>query len=70
MRRRALGLGVVLLAAAVCGLQVGCYKHVVRTEGYGARADEVYEPNVDDKPDAIDSLLWGDPPEDKTKRRR
>ena len=70
MRRGDRGLGVLLLAAAVCGLQAGCYKHVIGTEGYGARADEVYEPNVDDKPGPLDSLMWGDQPEDKKKRKR
>jgi hypothetical protein len=63
-------LGVVALAAAACGMQAGCYKHVVRTEGYGARAEEVYEPNLDDKPSPVDTLLWGDPPENTKRRKR
>ncbi|MHC4317359.1 MAG: hypothetical protein ACYTGE_16670 [Planctomycetota bacterium] len=70
MRRRARGPGMLLLTASICCLQVGCYKHVVREKGYGARSEEVWEPNVSDEPGLIEqteSFIWGDA-ESKDKR--
>ena len=72
MRRRAGELGAIVLGAALCCVPTGCYHHVVGAEGVGTGVDEVYEPNVGKDPDAIDSLLWGDPPPPKktTKKKR
>jgi hypothetical protein len=71
MSRSARGLAAVLLAGAACGAQAGCYEHVVRTEGYGARADEVYEPNVkEEDTGALDTLFWGEKPENEKTRKR
>ncbi len=53
--RIAAALLVALLGLAVSG---GCYRHVIRTEGFGNDDINVYEPNSPD-PDAVDDLMWG-----------
>jgi hypothetical protein len=69
MRRFAPKPALPILIAAACSAQIGCYKHVVRERGYGARSEEVYEPNVSDDPGWIEQtedFIWGDPdPEHK-----
>jgi hypothetical protein len=70
MRRHARGPGTQLLIAAICCVQIGCYKHVVRERGYGAQSEEIYEPNVSDEPGWIEQtedFMWGDS-ESKQKR--
>ncbi|MHC4219487.1 MAG: hypothetical protein ACYSU7_13665 [Planctomycetota bacterium] len=69
MRKHAQESGVVLLAVLICCVEVGCYKHVVRTKGYGTGVDEVYEPNRDAEPDKFDEFMWGETGSKEKKRR-
>lgn len=42
----------------MCGWLAGCYEHVIREEGIGAKRDSIYEPNRSE-PDLLDDAMWG-----------
>lgn len=49
---------------------VGCYERVVKDSGMGRDGEQIYEPNLPDKPSVVDQVLWGvgDPPQSKRKK--
>ncbi len=61
MRSRAPRLvPMMLLLAAIAASSAGCYKRVVRIEGFGSRTTDTYEPNANDRPDLLDDIMWGE----------
>ena len=57
MRRNARWSGRVLVVAMACCALAGCYKRVIRAEGFTTSTEDVYKPSRE--PDVIDDLMWG-----------
>lgn len=60
MRVRLRHAALALLGASVAS-SAGCYERVVRTR-HGDVVSEVSKPDFDEKPGALDELMWGPVP--------
>lgn len=54
--KRLTGISAVLLFIGAIGLTPGCYEHVVRSEGLGAREKEIHEPALQNERTIVDDL--------------
>jgi hypothetical protein len=62
----------VLLGAIACGALAGCYQHVIRAEGPGQEAVDIYKPNASAKPgplEQLESAVWNDKPKASSRSR-
>ena len=70
--RQAAKIGSVLLGVVACGALPGCYHHVIRAEGPGEQDVDIYQPNVSEKPSALEqfeSAVWNDQPQSNSRSR-